>query len=184
MTKNGSWKIKSSEEKYKNPWMEVREDRVIRPDGKDGIFGVVEMVPGVSILVLDNEGYVYLTSEFRYAIKEDSTEVVSGGIDKNEEPLEAAKRELAEELGIIAKDWIDLGTMNPFTSTIHSSAELYLARNLEFKNANPEGTENIKIIKIKLTEAVQMVMDSKITHGQSSVLILKAEKYLQLNEKS
>lgn len=173
------WELKHSEIKYKNPWISVREDKVIRPDGKDGIYGVVEMVPGVSVLPLDDEGYVYLAKEFRYAIEQDSIEVASGGIDAGETPLEAAKRELREELGIEAHNWIDLGHMNPFTSVIKSPAALYLARNIRFSDANPEGTEIIDIVKITLEDAVRMVMDSEITHGQSCVLILKASEYLR-----
>ena len=179
MKTNGPWKIKDSFEKYKNPWIKVREDQVIRPDGKDGIFGVVEMVAGVSVLPLDDEGFVYLTKEFHYAVEQDSTEVVSGAIDNNETALEAAKRELKEELGVEANDWIDLGIINPFTTVIKSPATMYLAKNLKFSEANPEGTEKIEILKIKFTEALRMVMESEITRGPSCVLILKAAEYLR-----
>src|SRR3989344_4829272 len=86
MKKYGPWMIKSSEIKYKNPWIEVREDIVIRPDGKDGIFGVVNMKAGVSILAFDDE-HVYLTKEFKYGIGAESIETISGGIDEGEEPL-------------------------------------------------------------------------------------------------
>lgn len=180
MQVNGPWKIKETQEKYKNPWISVREDKVIRPDGKDGIFGIVEMVAGVSVLPLDNEGYVYLTQEFRYAIKKDSIEVISGGIDKNEKAFDAAKRELKEETGIIADEWIDLGAVNPFTSVVKSPAEIYLARQLHFVKADPEATEKIKILKIKFEDAVDMVMESEITHGASCVLILKTARYLKI----
>lgn len=179
MKTNGPWKIKSTEQKYKNPWISVHEDQVIRPDGEDGIFGVVEMVGGVSVLPLDEEGYVYLTKEFRYAIKKDSIEVISGGIDKNEKVIDAAKRELKEETGIIADEWIDLGTVNPFTSVVKSPAIIYLARQLHFVKADPEATEKIEILKIKFEDAVDMVMESEITHGASCILILKAARYLK-----
>jgi ADP-ribose pyrophosphatase len=128
---NGPWKIKSSREKYKNPWIRVREDQVIRPDGEDGIFGVVEMVAGISVLPLDDNGLVYLTKEFHYAIGQDSIEVVSGAIDKGESSLVAAKRELKEELGIEAKNWVDLGLLNPFTTVIKSPATMYLATKIK-----------------------------------------------------
>lgn len=179
MKNNGPWKIKDSQIKYKNSWISVREDRVIRPDGKDGIFGVVEMVTGVSVLPLDDEGFVYLTKEFHYAIEENSIEVVSGAIDKGETSIEAAKRELKEELGLKAGEWIDLGKVNPFTSVVKSSAALYLAKNIQFSEANPESTEKIELVKIKFDDAVRMVMESKITHGPSCVLILKASEYLK-----
>lgn len=177
--KHGPWIIKNSIQKYKNPWIEVNEDQVIRPDGKEGIFGIVKMKPGVSVLAIDSDGFVYLTKEFHYAVGEDSIEAVSGAIDDNEKPLDAAKRELLEELGIEADEWIDLGLVNPFTTVIQSPANLFLARNLKFRRAEPEGTEVIKTIKIKLDQAVKRVMESKITHGPSCVLILKAKEYLK-----
>ena len=165
MNTNGTWKIKESKEKYKNPWINVREDKVIRPDGKDGIFGVVEMITGVSVIPLDNDGFVYLTNEFHYAIEKHSIEVVSGGVDQNEKSLDAAKRELKEETGIIADKWINLGIVNPFTTVIKSPSTIYLARNLQFFEANPEGTERIEIVKVKFNDALKMVMKSEITHG-------------------
>ncbi len=176
---NGPWTINESIPKYKNPWIDVREDQVIRPDGKPGIFGVVTMKGGVSVLPLDENGFVYLTQEFHYAVGEETIEVVSGGIDEGETPLQAAKRELVEELGIEATEWTDLGLVNPFTAVVYSPANLFLAQNLSFSKSNQEGTETIKLVKVKLEEAVHMVMESKITHGPSCVLILKAKNYLK-----
>lgn len=178
MKTNGPWKIKDGQIKYKNPWISVREDQVIRPDGKDGIFGVVEMVAGVSVLPIDDDGFVYLTKEFHYAIERDSIEVVSGAVDEGETTLDAAKRELKEELGVEAREWVDLGILNPFTTAIKSPATMFLAKGIIFSKANPEGTEKIDMVKAKLDDAVKMVMESEITHGPSCVLILKASKYL------
>ena len=179
LRKNGPWIIKKTIPKYKNLWIDVKEDQVIRPDGKPGIFGVVDMKAGVSVLPIDENGFVYLTDEFHYAIEQDSIEVVSGGIDNNEKPLDAAKRELQEELGIIAKEWTELGLVNPYTAVIRSPAHLFLARKIEFTESNQEGTETIKLVKIKFEDAVKMVMESKITHGPSCVLILKAKEFLK-----
>lgn len=180
MKKNGQFIIKKSVQKYKNKWIEVVEDQVIRPDGKNGIFGVIKMIGGVSVLPLDEEGYVYMTEEFHYAIGIKDIETASGGLDGNEEPIETAKRELKEELGIEAREWIDLGLVNPFTTVIKSPQKIFLARKLAFGQDNQEDTEDIKLVKVKLEEAVKMVMDSVITHGPSCVLILKAKEYLDL----
>lgn len=177
-SKNGPWTIKETIPKYQNPWIEVKEDQVIRPDGKPGIFGVVNMKAGISVLPMDDQGFVYLTDEFHYAIEKDSIEVVSGAIDDDENPIDAAKRELEEELGILADEWTNLGEVNPFTTVIKSPAYLFLARKLTFTESNQEGTENIKLVKVRFEEAVKMVMESKITHGPSCVVILKAKGYL------
>lgn len=176
--KKGSWTITDSKSVYKNPWISVKEDKVIRPDGKEGIFGVVEMKPGVSVLPIDDDGNVYLTKEYHYAVERETIEAISGGIDNGENKENAARWELKEEAGITANKLIDLGVIDPFTTVVVSPNYLYLARNLKFSEANPEGTENIKIIKTSMREAVQWVMDSKITHGATATLILKAKEYL------
>lgn len=175
---HGPWTINGSKIVYKNPWITVREDQVTRPDGKPGIYGTVSQLGGISVLAMDNEGYVYLTEEFKYSIGRDSIEVVSGGIDEDESPLDAAKRELKEELGIEAEEWYDFGTMDPFTSIVNSPATLFLARKLKFSDHDREGTERIKTLKVRFDDAVRLVMENKITHGQSCVLILKSKLYL------
>ncbi|QQR79217.1 MAG: NUDIX hydrolase [Candidatus Moraniibacteriota bacterium] len=184
MRTHGPWKIKESIEKYKNKWIAVTEHQVIRPDGKDGIFGIVEMIAGVSVLPMDSDRTVYLTKEFRFAINRESIESVSGGIDKNEDVLTAAKRELQEELGITASEWVPLGSVDPFTSVVNCPSALFLARELVVGgSALPEGTEQIELIKMPFQEVLNMVMTGAITHGPTCVLILKANEYLK-NEKS
>lgn len=179
MKTHGPWKIKSSKEIYKNPWIEVQEDKVIRPDGKDGIFSTIRISDGAHVLPIDKNGYVYLTKEFHYAISKYDIEIISGGIDKNETLLHAAKRELKEESGISAKKWIYLGKINPFTTIVKSPSYLYIASELSFGDSDLEGTEKIEILKMKFKDALKMVMQGEITHSPSCVLILKAEKYLK-----
>jgi len=182
MKENGPWTIKSSEIKYQNPWITVREDQVTRPDGKDGIFGLVFAKHGVSVLPIDDEGNVHLVEEFAYGLGETSINTANGAVDDGETYLDAARRELKEELGIEAGEWIDLGLVNPFTSNILAPARLFLARKLTFTDTSHEGTESIKPLKIPLQQAAQMVLGNKITLGQSCVLILKVKAFLE-NEK-
>lgn len=177
--KNGPWTITETIPKYKNPWIEVLEDQVIRSDGKPSIFGVVKIRAGVSVLPIDDQGYVYLVEQFRYVLERETIEAASGAIDEGENSLQAAKRELQEELGITAQEWIDLGVVDPFTSVVNSSAYLFLAKGLFFTESNQEETENIKLLKVTFDEAVKMVMESSITHGPSCTLILKAKEFLK-----
>ena len=176
--KKGPWTVTDSKVVYKNPWIKVREDQVIKPDGQAGIFGVVAMKPGISVLPIDNQQNVYLTKEYHYAIEQETIEAVSGGIEKGEDGESAAKRELKEEIGITAKKIVDLGVIEPFTTVVTSSNHLYLAQGLEFSEASPEGTEKIELVKISMQEAIEWVMESKITHGATTTLILKAKDYL------
>lgn len=185
--KYGPWTIKERVHKYEDSFIDVREDQVVRPDGQAGTYSTVVMKPGVAILPLDSNRStdaskanptVYLVNQFRYALGKESLEVVSGAIEQNEPPFEAAQREIEEELGIKANQWSELGVFDIDTSIVHCPVHLFLARQLTFREAHQEGSETIETVRISLDAAVQMVMDSKITHAPSCVLILKAHNVL------
>lgn len=176
---HGPWQILCSQQVYKDAWIEVRCDDVIRPDGDPGTHSVVRIRPGVSVLLLDQEGFVYLTEEFHYGVGRYTLEVVSGGLEDGEDPQVAADREAREELGISAREWTPLGTFDPFTTMLNSPTRLFLGRGLSFGDSSPEGTEQIRCVKVPFSEAVEMVMDGRITHGPSCTVILKARLYLE-----
>jgi ADP-ribose pyrophosphatase len=173
MKDHGPWKITGSKQVYHDRWLTLRRDEVIRPDGKPGSHVVVQIKPGVSVLPLDDAGFVYLTDEFHYAVGRNTLEVVSGGIDPGEDALATARRELAEELGITAARWTPLGVVDPFTSTVTSPTRLFLAEGLTFGDHSREGTELIRGVKMPLPDAVAAVLDGRISHAPSAVAILK-----------
>ncbi len=178
MKSNGSWKIKKSEEIYKNPWLSVIKNEVVQPDGKDGEYTTVNIKPGVTILALDANGSVKLSKGFQFAIQKYMTGATAGGaIESGESPLEAAKRELKEETGIEATKFTPLGEVNAITSGIISSPNyLFLAEGLEFGEKHLEGTEEIKSFTVTLEKAVELVMSGEITHSASALLIMKVAK--------
>ena len=175
--KNGNWTIKATKKIFENSFFKVFEDEVVQPDGKDSTYATIRFPAGASVLPLDDDGFIYLTKQFRYALERENLEVVSGAIE-DEEPLKAAKREAKEELGIEAEDWTDFGMIESDTSITNSRAHLFLARKLSFKEPEREGTEQIETVKMKFTEALEKVMNGEITHGQTIVLILKTNQYL------
>jgi len=179
MTPHGPWTITGTREVHRDPWVRLSVDDVIRPDGKPGTFTVVRITPGVSVLPLDADGFVYLNEEFRYAVGDVSLEVTSGGREDGEDPTGAARRELKEELGIEADDWVDLGRVNPFTSMVLSPVQMFLARSLRTGPPRREGTELIRRVRVPLAGAVGAVMGGRITHAVSCVLILKAARWLE-----
>ena len=179
MKKHGPWKIKNSKVVYKNPWISVLEDSVIRPDGKPGIFGVVTMLPGSSVIPIDKNGNVYLTKEYHYGVRRVTIEAISGGVEKRKNKLSTAKRELKEEAGLVAKKWTYLGVVDPFTTVVQSPNYMYLAQGLSQGKTEPEGTESIRIIKVPFKKALQWVKESKITHSATCVAMLKSERYLR-----
>lgn len=176
--KNGPFEILSTKIVYQNPWIRVREDSVIRPGGSSGIFGIVEMVSGSSVLPITKDGMVYLVSEHKYGIERESLEVISGALDSNETPLDGAIRELQEELGLTAGKWTELGVVDPFTTVIRSPNFMFLAEDLRSGPSNPDEGEEVYAVKYPLVDALNMVMSGKITHSASCVLILKAARIL------
>lgn len=178
--KRGPFRLLQSREVYKNPWIRVREDKVIRPDGKRGVFGVVDILPGVSIVAVDRRGYCYLTKEYHYGFENSIIEVVSGGIDDGETPLEAAKRELFEETGLQSDHWFFLGTFHPLTTVLNSAQYAFLA--LEAKKISDPSEEEkklVKILRISFRKTILMVKKNRIVHAGSVIAILKADHFLR-----
>jgi ADP-ribose pyrophosphatase len=173
MREHGPWKIKLTEQMYSDPWVQLFRDQVIRPDGLPGTYATVLITPGVCVIAVDEDWNVHLTREFHYAVGRVTIEGVSGGIEPNEEPLAAAKRELAEELGIEAEKWTHFGSSDPFTAAVRSPVQLYIAQQLSFCEKAPEGTERIEHVVMSLDEAVQAVRDGVITHAPTCVALLR-----------
>lgn len=151
-------------------------DDVIRPDGHPGTHVVAQMKPGVCILPVDERGNCHLTDEFHYGVGRHSLEAVSGGIEPGEDPQTTARRELQEELGISAGRLDYQTTVDPFTTIMVSPTRLYIARDLKFGNASPEGTELIRHVAMPLSEAVCRVESGEISHAPTCVLILIAAR--------
>src|SRR5215468_8202470 len=146
--RQGPYQLLASEPKYRNRWIALREDRVIRPGGSEGLFDVVEMTSGSSVLALDSDDKVFLVREYKYAIGRDSLEVVSGAMDEGETPLIAAQRELREETGLVAAEWEDMGAVDPFTTAIRCRNHLFLARGLTHTTASPEDGEELSVVPL------------------------------------
>ena len=166
------WQTVASKLMYDNPWIAVREDQVIRPDGEPGIYGVVHFKNiAVGILPVE-EDYVYLVGQYRYPLKQYSWEIPEGGCAKGEEPLRAAQRELREETGFEAQHWQMLGEAHLSNSVSDEYAVWFLATGLVPGEQRPEGTEALSIRRLPLHEALHMVLTGEITDALSLVAIM------------
>ncbi len=112
-------------------------------------------------------------------MERETLELISGGIEHGESPLGAAQRELREEGGLEANDWVDLGVVDPFTTAIRSPNHIFLARRLTQVQGRLDEGEILDTVRVPLQEALRMVMSSEITHAASCTLLLKAERYLR-----
>ena len=173
------WQTLSTRPIYENPWISLREDQVINPGGGKGIYGVVSFKnKAIGIVTVDDEGYTYLVGQYRYPLNEYSWEIPEGGGPVGSDPLESAKRELKEETGFTAKRWKNICRIHTSNSVTSEEGFLFLAQGLEAGEAEPEETEDLRIRKILLKEAVELVMQDKITDSLSIAGILKAARLL------
>lgn len=157
----------------------LREDSVILPRGTEAVYEYVEIKHGASTLAMEDGGDVWLVREWKYAIDRPSLEVVSGGIEPGEAPIEAARRELQEEAGLLAREWVPLGHVDPFTTMLYCPNHLFLARGLTRVEREPEEAEVMEVLRLPIEEAVKLVMSGGITHATSCVLILKAVEWVR-----
>jgi 8-oxo-dGTP pyrophosphatase MutT (NUDIX family) len=175
-TENNPWKTISEETAYENAWIKVEHHEVVNPAGNPGIYGKVHFKnTAISIVALDSEGFTYLVGQFRYTLNAYSWEIPEGGcsIESGESTLEAAKRELVEETGLIAATWTELGEVYLSNSVSDEKAVMYLAQNLSQHQACPEETEVLKIRKLPLAEAIEMAQKGEITDALSVLTLLK-----------
>lgn len=169
------WRTLGSRTVYQDPWLILREDRVIRPDGTEGIYSVVEMRPSCGIVAINEYDRVALVGQWRYVHNKYSLEIPTGGSEEDEEPLDAAKRELLEETGLTAEDWTPLGTLDNSNGVTTDVAHMFLARNLKTGPSDRQGDEQVQLQWMPFADALRSVMRGEITESVSVAAILKIE---------
>ena len=178
------WQTLHTAVKYQNPWISVREDQVLNPSGGQGIYGVVSMKnKALGIVPIDAEGNTWLVGQYRYPLNEYSWEIPMGGGLLELDVLESAQRELKEETGLTAARWTRIARLHTSNSVTDEEGFVYLAEGLTQGALEPEETEDLRLWKLPLAEAIQMVMDDQITDGISVAGLLKAEKVLAARAK-
>jgi 8-oxo-dGTP pyrophosphatase MutT (NUDIX family) len=175
----GPWKVLDTREVYRNPWIRVREDQVLRPDGHPGIYGVIETEPAVAIVALTEDERVYLVGQYRYPTQTYAFEVISGFAEAGEELLAAAQRELREEAKLQALKWVSLGRSEISNSVTDQVGFVWLARGLSPCDGTPEGTEELTLKTLPLAEAVRAAQSGEIHQALTVVALFRAWHYLR-----
>lgn len=177
------WQTTGSELIYDNPWIRVREDKVINPSGGDGIYGVVHFKNyAIGIVPLDSKGYTWLVGQYRYPLEEYSWEIPMGGAAHNTSALEGGKRELKEETGISAKNWTELMKIHTSNSVTDEVGYVFVATELTIGTWEPEDTEQLIVRRVPFSVAHKMVLENSITDGISIAAILRLNLALQSGE--
>lgn len=174
------WTTLDTTVKYDNPWIRVQESNVINPAGNPGIYGVVHFKNrAIAIVPLDEDLNTWIVGQYRYTLNTYEWEVPEGGSPEGEDPLEGAKRELAEEVGLKATNWQRVLETQLSNSVSDEVGYTYVARQLEYVGSNPEETEVLHVRKLPFSELVEMVLRGEIRDGLSVASILKVQLMLE-----
>ena len=170
------WKTLSSLKIYENPWISLTEHKVINPGGGNGIYGEVHFKNlAIGIIPMDKDNNTWLVGQYRYPLKQYSWEIPEGGGLLDDDPLLSAKRELLEETGIKADEWLEIQKIHLSNSVSDEVGIIYLARQLSFGESSPEESEDLIVRKLPFETAYQMVLNGEITDSMSVAAILKVK---------
>jgi 8-oxo-dGTP pyrophosphatase MutT (NUDIX family) len=163
-TRVGPWTRRSRRVGYRNPWVTVWHDDVERPDGADGIYGVVHFAnSAVGVVAIDEDDRVAMVGQHRYPFDAWSLEIPEGGSPLNEDSLEGARRELLEETGLTARSWRVIGHWQLSNSVTDEAAVAYLATELEHGEAQPEGSEQLEFSWLPFDEVMARIERGEIS---------------------
>jgi 8-oxo-dGTP pyrophosphatase MutT (NUDIX family) len=153
----------SSREVYRNRWMRLREDEILRSNGSKGIYGVVEKEDSAIIIPLD-QGRIWLVEQFRYTIEERALELPQGTWELlTPQPEELARGELREEIGMDAADMIHLGTLWIAYGFLRQKQHVFLATGLTPAGKEPDAEEHdLAAHSIPVEEFERMMLDGTI----------------------
>jgi ADP-ribose pyrophosphatase len=181
--KKNPWTTLSTDLKYDNPWIQVNESKVLNPAGNPGIYGVVHFKNrAIAVIPLDENNNTWIVGQYRYTLNSYEWEVPEGGCPEKEDPLNGAKRELEEEVGLQAKSWTMIMESQLSNSVSDEIGYTFVARDLSYVGSSPEETEQLHVRKLPFDELVEMVFRGEIRDLISVASILKTKLMLDRGE--
>lgn len=179
-----AWPTSTRRTVYSNPWITVTEDAVTRPDGSDGVYGVVALAhDSVFVVAMTPADEVVLVTVDRHTVGV-STEIISGGSD-GQEALLAARRELLEETGLEAESWRQLGRVESLNGICRAPGTVFLATGLSAGLSASSGSsahavlaaeqasEGISGVRpVPWPEVMRMLRDGEITDGETAAALM------------
>jgi 8-oxo-dGTP pyrophosphatase MutT (NUDIX family) len=168
------WSVTSETIVYDNPWITLTEYQTIAPTGRPALYGKVAFKNrAIGIVPLHADGTVTLVGQNRFTHANYSWEIPEGGAPLDEDPLEGAKRELAEEVGLRAADWRLILKMELSNSITDEFCHGYLALDLTPTATAPDETEDLAMVRVPFGEALDAAVSGHMPDSLTVALLLR-----------
>lgn len=163
---------------YQGKILNLRVDKVLLPNGAEGLREVVEHAGAVAVVALTEKNEVILVRQYRYAVGRELLEIPAGKLEEGEDPLQCAQRELTEETGFKARKWQALLHFYSTPGFSNEKMYLFLAQELERGGQNPDEDEFLQVEKVPLEKALNMIWQGKICDAKSTAGLLAVYWFL------
>jgi 8-oxo-dGDP phosphatase len=168
------WTVRSQTVVYDNPWLRLTEYRATAPTGRPAIYGEVGFKnQAIGVVPLHEDGTVTLVGQNRFPSRGYSWEIPEGGAPLDEDPLDGAKRELAEEVGLEAADWRLILTLELSNSVTDERGYGYLAMGLTPTALAPDETEDLAMVRVPFREALDAAVAGWMPDSLTVALLLR-----------
>ncbi|MBQ9112209.1 MAG: NUDIX hydrolase [Clostridia bacterium] len=168
-------KEKSSQLIFDGKVLHLYRDEIYLPDGREAFREFCRHIGAVCVVPVTDEGEIICVKQYRYAVGEVMLEIPAGKLDaKDEDPREAALRELREETGATCKSLTYMGKYYSSPAILDECIHMYLAEGLEFGDTDFDEDEFIEIVKIPVDDLVDMIMRGEIHDGKTQSAVIRA----------
>ncbi|MBN2570660.1 MAG: NUDIX hydrolase [Ignavibacteriales bacterium] len=163
-----NFEVNKSEIIFEGKVFSIQVDKIIYKSGNPGVREIVRHPGGAVIIAVTDENKILLVNQFRYPLNKKIYELPAGKLDKNEKPVNCAKRELIEETGYIAGAIEKIGEIYTSPGFCDEVLHIYLAKNLILgEHKREEGEQGMEIVEADLSEIEMMISDGKITDAKT-----------------
>lgn len=168
----------SSEKVFEGHIIDVRVDVVEMPDGKTAYRDIVDHPGGVGVLAITDDNKILMVKQYRKPIERAIYEIPAGKLDKGEEPLVCGMRELEEETGYKAKEFIYLGHMYPTPGFANETTHMFLARGLYKGQIHPDEDEFLDVEEFEIDSVRKMILNNEINDAKTVIAFFKGMEIL------
>ena len=177
------WKVLDREYIIRRPWLTARRDKVELPDGRiNEEYYVLEYPDWVNVIAITQEGQFIMEQQYRHGLEVNSIELPCGVMEKGEQPLEAAQRELLEETGYGNGEWSKLMTIAPNPSSMNNWTHCFLAVGVEkIANQSLDATEELTVHLMSEAEVKSLLENDQI---YQALMVAPLYKYFHLKKGS